>query len=48
MKYQILKHLNVKNVASKITHSSYEVDFKLGILGRFKIESCIHIDYYVI
>ena len=36
------------NVPDRGIHWGHRVDFRLGVSGRFKIGSCIHIDVYII
>ena len=35
-------------VLSKVIHLDNQIDFVLDVLNRFKIESCIHINFYII
>ena len=38
----------IEMIQARGVHSGHRVDFRSHVSGRFKIESCVHIDYYII
>ena len=52
----VSSHFHVPNITSVLkyfqvitdVYSSFRVNFRSSVSGRFKIESCVHIDFYII